>query len=113
MNFCKSITYTAGVISDYEGIVDTTETEEPYDWGKSIIENVSNNKYVDVVDTLSAKSVALRSWYYDKGGIDNDTRIPYTNRFGLFGLHAGGGAGFHNGATGAATYKTFRPAIWN
>ena len=113
MDFGKTPTYTSGVLSNYSELVDSEETEEPYDWGKSVILNADNNKYVDLLNTVTRKEMAVTNWYGAIGVINKFQDKPFSQRKGLFGLMAG----FHTSPltpTGeASTSYTFRPSIWN
>ena len=114
MNLGKTATYTAGVISNYTGIKDTEATEEPYDWGKRIIENAMNSKYVDLINTVSAEAMAARKWYGSDMFINVSTGTPFAYRRGLFGFGGGYYYGSENYTKGNANINvTFRPAIWN
>ena len=124
MDFGKTGTYTSGIISNYTDIVDNEEEEEPYDWGKSIIEYVNNNVNNTLVDLISYKddykvSAAARKWYgatvQVSSGSVQSTWAPYSTRRGLFGIQAGS----HTNLAGMAKpfgnepNITFRPIIWN
>ena len=87
MDLGKTRTGTSSIISNFEDIVDTETTEEPYDWGKSIIENVNNSVHVSVVDYKAGnkqKRVAANWWYGTNTYISNDIGTPYAQRIGLF-----------------------------
>ena len=120
MDFGKTATYTAGVLSNYEELENTSETEEPYDWGKSILDNATNSKYVDIlIDNSNFKrSIAVTGWYGVMNLWSQNANLPYSVRLGLFDFWVGKSSAWldHNSwqADGAATdTKTFRPIIWN
>ena len=120
LDFGKTATYTAGVLSNYEELENTSETEEPYDWGKSILDNATNSKYVDIlIDNSNFKrSIAVTGWYGVMNLWSQNANLPYSVRLGLFDFWVGKSSAWldHNSwqADGAATdTKTFRPIIWN
>ena len=106
MNFGKTYTYTAGVISNYTEI---SEAETAYTNGRSILANVANNKYVDLINSSNTKQTAMLGWYA-KSLVGVNASIPYSWRGGLFFACCGGGD--VSGKGGASAF-TFRPAIWN
>ena len=110
MNFGSTLTWTAGVSSKYKSIVNTTKTEEVYDWGESIIEHATNSKYVDLLHTVSAKDMALRSGY-----IYDNIALPFSVRKDIFTLYGSGklSAGYPDTDGQAKKNITFRPAFWN
>ena len=113
MDFGKNITYTSGVISNYSEISNTSTL---YSYGKSIIENATINKYVDLINTLSTKEMGAQAWYDAKVAIWNGPGMPYSIRKGLFTFQGGDGSMINMGAKpygGAQTNVTFRPIIWN
>ena len=126
MNFGSMLTYTAGVISNYTNIVDTSATEEPYDWGKSIIENMKeyiekhpnnpNNPHVDLINTVSANAIAATGWYGSWNRVGVRIGEPFSLRRGLFGLLSGAydpSSRYYTPNGNATTQHTFRPVIWN
>ena len=82
MDFGKQDTFTASVISNY---TDISDTSEQYANGRRILENVTNNKYVDLLNFDNAKRAAITSVGY----IGKDITIPYPVRAGLFYCGAG------------------------
>ena len=117
MDFGKNHTFTAGVIENYKGVLDTSETEEPYDYGKSIITNAENNRYVDLGSmeiTTVFKPIAYVGWYGATAHlVHNRTDHPFSVRKGLFGGLYGTNEGTGK-ATGKANQEiTFRPVIFN
>lgn len=108
MNFGKNSTYASGVGSSYAEV-----SESLHDNGKSIIENVTNSKYVDIFNWSDAKVIAAPGWYSVRTVIDPGA--AYCTRTGLFGfiggVTGGGNAPFCSGE--AKWDTTFRPAIWN
>jgi hypothetical protein len=112
MDFGKTMTYTSGVISNYTEISDT---ETKYTNGKSIIANVSDRKYVDLINTVSIKDMAITGWYSAMKSLGSSNRFPYSYRVGIFGFVGGAySAGNIYGNEGIAHAKmTFRPVIWN
>ena len=117
MNFGKTRTYTAGVISNYASILDTAE---PYMNGKSIIDNATDRQSVDLINTVSAKAMARNGWYGSFNVCSSYVANPFSVRYGLFGFVGGhyqyiGKNGYHtafpNGS--AVTNYSFRPVIWN
>ena len=112
MDWGKTRTYTAGVISDYTNIEDTSVTEEPYDYGKSIIENATNEKHVDLINGISKKSMALTGWYGSQSEVKSYASYPYMGRMGLFSNMAWPELSTY-GLGKAKTDVTFRPMIWN
>ena len=111
MNLGVTKTYTAGLISNYAEILDTSTA---YANAKSLIKNATNSTYVNLINTLSAKSMAKTGWYNSRNEINTDTGYPISMRVGLFGFmggkeHVGGG---YN-PSGQAQNYTFRPIIWN
>ena len=113
MDFGKTTTYTAGLISDYEKIVDTDSTDEAYDWGKEIIKNAANSKHVDLINTLSWESMGVTGWYSAGADVGYREGAPFSMRFGLFGMLGGAwnSSGTSNGKPNKA--YTFRPVIYN
>ena len=110
MNFGKTYTYTAGVTSNYTGMSDSSGI---YNNRKSIIENATNNNYVDMINVVSKKSMAANGWYSSEYALVAGP--AYCSRLGLFGFFGGiasGGASWKcDGWSNTST--TFRPAIWN
>ena len=111
----KTHTYTAGIISNYEEIVDTSATDEPYDYGKRIIENVGNNSHVDI---FTKSEEWKKSAYVNSNYVSQSQWYPFSIRYGLAGIAAGNVNPYANGAyaypTGGASPKvTFRPVFWN
>lgn len=88
MDWGKNVTMTAGVISQY---TDIQETDTVYTNGKSIIENATNSKYVDIVGQVSSNSIAKNGWYDSWNYAGTIISSPYTVRSGLFGLSVGNG----------------------
>lgn len=90
MNFGKTITYTAGVISNFEEI---EESSTIYSDGKELIRNATNKYHVNIVKkTGMEKDMAKTGWntplQFDSIGSSID--YPYSIRKGLFGLLCGG-----------------------
>ena len=109
MNFGKMPTYTAGVISKYTAISDTSEA---YANGIRILENVTNNKYVDVINASNSEQAAFKSWYGETADLIYSVSDPYIVRYGLFDGEVG--CNIHwTRCDGRREYTTFRPAIWN
>lgn len=83
MDWGKTGSFTAGILSD----ADTKITDETVRAnGQSLI----NNSRVEIVDSLSAESVACLGWYgsMDRKKNKNYAR-PYSARVGLYGLCIG------------------------
>lgn len=115
MDWGKTITMTAGILSQY---TDIQETDTVYTNGKSIIENATNSQYVDIVDQVDYNSIARNGWYNSQYRMENSLSYPYSVRFGLFGFNVGIGQGTnyygYNSTTGAPNANaTFRPIIFN
>ena len=114
MDFGKTITVTAGLISNYQSLEDTSSTDEPYDYGKSIIANAANDNYVNLIEegNVVRKSMAITGWYNTKEHIRDWLDTPYSAREGIFGFS--GGLGLTGAESGAAKSNvTFRPVLWN
>lgn len=79
----KTASFTAGILSD----ADTKITDETVRAnGKSLI----NNSRVDIVDSLSAESVACLGWYGSMARKNqNNYARPYSARIGLYGMMIG------------------------
>lgn len=86
MDWGKMCTFTSGILDNYADIADTSDQ---YTNGKSIIENATNSKYVDLINDVSKLSMANNGWYTIWGHIGTDTAFPYSTRLGLFGFLAG------------------------
>lgn len=115
MNWGKKETYTAGVTDIYENI-ETTSTA--YNNGKSIIKNATDSVHVDLVNKVSASSIAKNGWYNSWNDIKVNNNYIYSVRLGLFGISAGNiyanqmyRVQGHEG--GANSSVTFRPVILN
>ena len=122
MDLGATNTYTAGIISTYAEKIqnDTSNTEEPYDWGKSIIEKAQKGEY-QYVDLIMAggeqyyrKYAAIRNGYV----VNHMAETPYSVRTGLFTAGAGivwpyGGSGYCYPTGAAKATQTFRPVFWN
>ena len=101
-------------MGNYQEIEDTAETGKPYDYGKSIIENTTNNKYVDLINTVSPKAMVQTGWYNECNRLGDNTSIQYSNTNSLLGMYVVGAIRLQNCASGVDSRNyTFRPAIWN
>lgn len=115
MNFGKTVTYTSGVISNYEEI---EESATVYSNGKRIIENANNEKHVDLINTVKIKDMAHTSWYKVTAtniwtGFGSTISAPYSMRSGLFAVIGGKDKSVTQIPDGSAKNRTFRPVIWN
>lgn len=110
MDFGKTITYTAGIISNYANITDETIRKN----GENLIAQVGS-KYVDVFTTNDSetKKYGQTGWYCDVWHYrGSDINLPYVIRSGLFGF-IGGVTHYSGGRTSGAAWSdvTFRPVI--
>lgn len=115
MDWGKTATFTAGVLSTYTNLSDT---DTLYTDGKSIIENATNSQYVDLVDVVSWEKMAATGWFDSGRELRSDLKYPYSVRCGLWGHWSGNAIWLTNrtdlGTTGKASiYTTFRPVLFN
>ena len=106
MDWGKTYSYTAGIISTYANITDTTLIAN----GQSII-NAAGTSAIDKFSSTSAQAIARTGWYgswdFMYGRIDQ----PYSFRSGIFGF--AGAANISERCTGAANSGiTFRPVFY-
>lgn len=110
MNWGKTNTYTASVISNYTEI---SSTSDAYTNGRRILEYATNKEYVDLINSSMNKKAACLSWYGVTSSIETKTVSPYTFRQGLFKAIVGSSAYKVYCDGGTAVRQTFRPVLWN
>ena len=110
MDWGKMCTFTSGILDNYADIADTSDQ---YTNGKSIIENATNSKYVDLLNSVKFSSMAITYWYSTFSQLSNSLEYPYSLRIGLFGFQAGY-YGSSDATSGVPRNNvTFRPVILN
>ena len=121
MDWGKTTSFTAGIISDYASKTLTTAGNLSTDPTTSVIVNNAETNAIDKFSSsTSAVAIARNGWYSSWKYVDSSEGYPYSVRKGLFGFSGGayGGPGNSTGilffsVTGAANSDlTFRPVVY-
>lgn len=113
MDWGKTYSFTAGIISDYASKTLTTAGNLSSDPTTSVIVNKAGTNAIDKFSSsTNAQAIARNGWYSSWNYISADANYPYSVRQGLFGFNGGG---YSNGsvASGAARNDvTFRSVFY-
>ena len=90
MDWGKTISFTAGIISDYANLTLTTEGNLSTDSTRSVIVDNADTDAIDKFSSSSdAQAIARNGWYSSWNLVGLDANCPYSARWGLFGFSGG------------------------